>query len=281
MSTKKARKYLSYAIVLGGALTAGALIIYQNPELFVPCSYIHTEGINRSELTKKQLYCRDKAIANEQLWESRREKEVRTEAKQWPEYQSENLGIALQYPEAITTFSRERNEGRLVFFEAGNILFVRSASSTLYAHRQELAHLSNPAIELKAKELGKTSTDSTDYHNIWDIHIYDAKNDSDLQSIIDSWYGANHCLIAEIKPTAYRDVFDVLLKDKYPSQDSNNDPGSCWINWVSPIKYSTTYGRVAVWNIGQEAQFPYKNCWSLRCSADLPMAASFRFIERR
>jgi hypothetical protein len=51
--------------------------------------------------------------------------------------------------------------------------------------------------------------------------------------------------------------------------------GSCFIIWASDLKYAPALHRAAIWDVGQDAYFPFKGCESLICSADFPMSESF------
>jgi hypothetical protein len=101
----------------------------------------------------------------------------------------------------------------------------------------------------------------------------------DIQKIVDDKFGPNRCLVAGTRPTAESGTYDVMLKDKIPpTQDDDYSEGSCWINEVFHLEYSPSLHRAAMWDIGQDARFGYKGCSDLICSADFPMAESFRFI---
>ena len=267
-------KYLPLSILLCGLVIACFYFFWNNSELILPCSLINTHK-SWDLLTKKEQDCAEQASLKADREQEEKGSENKLEAAQWPEYKNVSLGIEIQYPENITYSNNAQNN--VEFFKVGNTLFVRTASSTLYARKDELSNLSDSEAKLKASEIEKLSDSATDYDNVWEINLFNVKSNTDIQRVIDNWYGADRCVIGDIKQTTYQDTYDVSLNDKYPPKDSE-EQGSCWINYVSHIKYSPVYGRLAIWDIGQFASFPYKKCDELTCSADFPMADSFRFI---
>lgn len=200
---------------------------------------------------------------------------IKVDSKDWPLYKNEKLGIAFKHPSQI-------NGSEMVFFQAGNILFVTTATTSLYIHREELPLGNDDAILKKAEEIEKKYPPGFSYGS-WKIWIGDAHTDRDLEGMIQKWFGDKHnfgdgCKLGEKFPTSQAGVYDVGVATVRGNQ--NDADSSCWINWMAAFKYSSQYQRAAVWDIGQEPQFPVCN-EVYDCNADIPMAESFSFIERK
>ncbi len=272
MSRGTLQKYLPLAVIFVGALIGGLFVVYAHLEELLPCSFVKTDGIPWEQETAKEKDCSALRADQEQRRQVEAGKQAEIDVLKWPKYRSEDLGVAIRHPE--TTDGEP-----FVFFQAGNILFVRTPKSPLYERRAELPTVGDAAVLAKVKQIDATSTNSTDSDRAWEIRVFDATSDADLQKIVDSRFGPDRCLVAGTRLSAQAGVYDVLLKDKIPPPREDDEPdGSCWINWVFHMKYSPSLHRAAMWDIGQDARFPYKGCSDLICSADFPMSNSFRFI---
>ena len=199
-------------------------------------------------------------------------KRVAEDYKTWPEYRNDKLGIAFKYPEKI-------KGAEMVFIQAGNFLFVRTTSSTLYLHRDELPLKDDAAILKKVKLLEKDEPFIGD----WAILVQDAHSDNDLNNIIKKWFPfGKGCKLGEKTPSGQGNVYDINIAATKPADENGSMfESSCAVNWVAKIKYFQEFGRAAIWDIGQDASFPVGNCYSFQCDADLYMATSFNFIARR
>jgi len=201
--------------------------------------------------------------------------------KDWELYQNDNLGIAFKHPKII-------EDGEMVFFQVGNVVFVTTASSTLYIHRnefQQTPQMSEDVILQNARKITeKYPMDS--YHGSWQIQVHEASSDDDLNRIIQNNVAADFsggCKLGEKVRTSQYGVFDIgIVPVKLAPDPGDISASSCYINWRGAFKYSPYYHRAATWKIGQEEQFQLTGCNTIYdCDADTLMAESFRFIERK
>jgi hypothetical protein len=107
------------------------------------------------------------------------------------------------------------------------------------------------------------------------IWVKNAHSDTDLEKFIQERFGEEYkggCKLGK-KTLGFEGVYDVGIDSVTEPIDKSDYPSfSCWINWMMEFKYSPQYQRAAMWDIGQDEQFP---------PLDLYIAKSFRFIERK
>ncbi len=200
------------------------------------------------------------------------ESQMQLQSKQWPLYKSTTLGVSFRYPRLI-------DQGELVFFQAGDVVFVTRASASLYAHRNELFSKSDSAILEKAKSI--EDQDTSFPKGSWKVWVRDARSDEDLNQIVKDTFG-DGCKVGEKVMSSQPGTYDVSIDPVKPGVESKSDPdSSCFINTRISFKFSPRFQRAALWNLGQEGAFLLNNCSDVNyCDADQYMAQSFTFIPR-
>ncbi|MCI0619491.1 hypothetical protein L0Y40_00430 [Candidatus Wolfebacteria bacterium] len=294
LSNKKTT-IISLVIFIGALLIATIIVIYPDQNRYLPCALMLIEEKHWSEYTEKELLCIQKR--EDRRYELLREKGIE-ESKDWSTYSNEKLGIAFEYP--------EYSDGtKVVFIEAGNIVFVTTTSSPLYNRKDELPNGDGVDILKKAQEIshievegGDTFSSIDEYLETffsglvgWAIWVRDVDSDADLEQFIQDRFGRGFeggCTLGDKFEGIQAGVYDVSIDPVRGGERHKYDPdSSCFINWILYFKYSPQHSRAAMWDVGQEAKFHFStvdeaDCnFRYYCSADYLMAESFRFIERK
>lgn len=198
------------------------------------------------------------------------------EIAKWSQHESEQLGVSLRYP-------KTDKGGELIAFNANNILFVTHSESSINTNRKTLEGLnSDMAILDQAQEF---ETNDTFWPNTsWKVWVQEVESEADISNIIQTWFGERHgfgngCKFNGLVPSFQPDVYDVQVGSVNSTGDLTTD--SCFVNWQMGFKYSPTYKKVAIWDIGQEQQFFLSDDVdpSMSCIVDSVMSDSFQFIQ--
>ena len=148
------------------------------------------------------------------------------------------------------------------------------ASSNIYIHRDEITGKNDGDIlrsEAQLENKYATPWDETP----WRIWVQTARDDKDLESIIQEWFGdwkefGDGCKLGAKRLGSIAGVYNVGVDSVREDPQGENGPdGSCWINWRIGFKYSPSYKRAAIWDLGQEDRFS---------GHDTDIAKSFAFM---
>lgn len=196
--------------------------------------------------------------------------------KLFKEYKNYELGVSFKYPNTID------NE-KIEVFQVKDIVFLTSNKNQVFVKRNELLNIQDSYLILKkAKELSTQNSETiTGY---WAIYTSKTKNDSEINNLIDFWYGKVNpgvqCILKDKEKTIDPETFNISLVSKIPSKDPDTD--SCIIDWINYFKFNSKNNVSAVWDSGQEEQFVSNRCIESNknnCSFDKTIADSFHFID--
>lgn len=164
----------------------------------------------------------------------------------WNQYENYDLGFKIKYP-------KKNGNKNVEIIEEDHVIYI---SDGMYD--EEINKKKNDSIFDKAIGIP------------FAILIQDASNDDELEHFIQKRYGDN-CLLGEKKETEKNNMFDITI-------DAGNwnpeDPDSCFVNYMTVIKYDVTKGKVASWDIGQAVNFMLDNK-----PIDQEISDSFEFLH--
>jgi hypothetical protein len=189
------------------------------------------------------------------------------DTKTWSIYLNYKLGIAFKFPQYTLT-------GKILFVQAGNILFLTNSSSPIFIHKHELAKLKNEAEIIQAAQ--KLTSDK---FLPWMIRTREIHSNADLEHLIQDKFGDQKCRLGDLRDSSQDYVYDVGVAPVDPGTDGLSS-SSCWINWNMDFKYSPKLKLASIWDVGQEDNFHTDSCPGIPgCSIDRAIADSFFFIE--
>ena len=170
----------------------------------------------------------------------------------WNQYIDYDLDFKIKFPKF-----NEGGEGQkeVELVKSGSVVYITTKDSFIYEEMQEKK--SNSSDYLKAKGVS------------FAILVKKAENDEDINNYLQNRYAAQ-CSIKSKKKNE-NDYLDIEIDTG--SADPNN-PDSCFINYLTKVKYSPEKNLIASWDLGQACNFMVEG----EC-ADPKMVESFEFVE--
>lgn len=171
---------------------------------------------------------------------------------EWNRYTNRRLGFSIEYPK--TNFLNDSKQYQVKPLEDGNIVYLDEGYNT-----QEIEQNKN------LTEMKKSGTTS------FAILIKTINTDDQLENFIKERYG-KACKLGKKEASNQEGVYNVGIENlTSPDVPEGQD---CFVNYITEIKYSPEKGRVAVWNVGQDANFYDKDLKAL----DAKVNDSFKFL---
>lgn len=180
--------------------------------------------------------------------------------KDWNRYLNHNLGFSINLPKQSYTVGPDNK-----LYRVPVVAIEDKSDQAVYITRQWSHDEKGMRKDVTLQELaGSPQT--------WKIIIRDAATHADVENFVKEEYfpGCRVGLITPPSSEGFSDVEIITTGPEAPEKDI------CFINWITIVRYSAEKGKLAKWDIGQDANFfgPDNNT-----VYDTDMSASFRFID--
>jgi|GEM_PF-4283979 hypothetical protein len=163
----------------------------------------------------------------------------------WLTYENTELGFSINYPKV------NYNGYEVKIINADPVIYI------VPSERQE--------EEIEEKRYSESVFDRA-FGIPYAILVQEVNNDEELDDFIKQRYGTL-CALGEKTESEQSGVYDISI-------DSSNwipgDYNSCFVNYVTKIKYSPSLNKIASWDIGQSDNF----------SSDPEISNSFQFTDQ-
>jgi hypothetical protein len=178
----------------------------------------------------------------------------------WQTYVSEALGVQFDYP-------TEANGEKVVVYEKDNSIIMTTQKSSYFLRKEELNNLTDLEKKSKFRNLSDTTFDKG-----YIITVRDASATEDIEKYIKEFYYPG-CILVGLRESSVLGISDVLFGSSNAAADLATS--DCFINWMTRLKYSEEFKKIAGWDIGQESPFFYNDP---KAVGEDRIADSFRFI---